>query len=241
MTRHTTLSFNIKLINFSIAQFSAVSVILLLGLSSYVFYIADRETVLGGFLRLFDVAAEQSIPTFFSVLNLVLSSILLLALYRYEKLNHRKFANYWLFLAILFLYLSADESASIHENFGLVHDYFVQRNIMPSILETNKWLPFGVLFVAVIALFLVPFLNSLRTTTRNLFLISGVIFLCGAIGFEFIGALMLQTGVVESRLDTIYLFRQILEEGMEMYGIALFNCALYREICLEEISVAISN
>ena len=72
-----------------------------------------------GFLHLLDVR-EQSIPTYISLLNLLLSSILLFIIFKYEKANSHKGFNYWLFLSILFLFLSADESASIHEKFSNV-------------------------------------------------------------------------------------------------------------------------
>ena len=57
-----------------------------------------------------------------------------------------------------------------------------------------------------------------------------MIYIIGALGFEFLGAVMLKTGLVDSNKDLLYLIRRIFEEGFEMYGIALFNCALYREI-----------
>ena len=71
----------------------------------------------------------------------------------------------------------------------------------------------------------------------GLFSIAATIFISGAVGFEYLGAVMLETGMVESRNDIAYLIRRIFEEGFEMYGIALFNCALYREILQRNFSL----
>ena len=51
-------------------------------------------------------------------------------------------------------------------------------------------------------------------------------------------AVMLHTGFAE-KSDLIYQFRRIFEEGFEMFGIAIFNCALFREIVSRNLHVGI--
>ena len=234
------IKFKINLIEFIVAQFTLVTIINLLALFAFVFtFITGRENLLG-FLHLLDVR-EQSIPTYISLLNLLLSSILLFIIFKYEKTNSCKGSSYWLFLSFLFLFLSVDESAGIHEKFGNVGNFLANKGIIPLILETHMWLPFGVLFVLIIGIALIPYYKLLPRDTFFYFAISGLIFLTGAIGFEFIGALMLETGFVESKSDIIYKIRRLLEEAFEMYGIAMFNCALYREILNRKISLTIQN
>ena len=94
-------------------------------------------------------------------------------------------------------------------------------------------------FVLAVSIVLLPFVSKLPTDTRRYFLIAGCVFVTGAVGFEYLGALMLETGIVESRKDMAYLVRRLFEEGFEMYGVAIFNCALYREILRRKISVII--
>ena len=194
-----------------------------------------------GFLRLLDVGAEQSIPTYFSLLNILLSSILIFIIYWYEKANDHKGFNYWLFLSILFLLLSIDEGAKIHENFGRVHVCLVEHGLASTVLGASHWLTFGVLFVLIVGIVLLPFFKLLPRDTLYYFLFSGSIFIIGAIGFEFAGEVMIATGFVDSKTDLIYLIRRIFEEGFEMYGIAIFNYALYREIVKRKISLTISS
>ncbi|MCP4140189.1 MAG: hypothetical protein GY755_07855 [Chloroflexi bacterium] len=222
------------LANFIVVQISIVTITLILGLLSYIFVYKTGNNLLG-FLRLLDIGSELSIPTFFSSLNLLLSSIMLIVIFRYEKINNNKGFRYWLFLSILFLWLSIDESASIHENFIYVYDYLVNTNVISPILGTNQWLPFGILFVVIVGIVLFPFYKLLSKATLFGFFLSGIIFLIGAIGFEYLGVIMLETGFVDSRDDILYIARRVFEEGFEMYGIAFFNCALYREISNRKI------
>lgn len=193
-----------------------------------------------GVLRLLDVGSEQSIPTYFSVMNLLLASILLFIIYYYEKNNTQNRPRYWGFLSILFLFLSVDESISIHEIFNELSGHFAGNDLVSPTLNTVLWLPFGVFFVLVVSIVLARFLYDLPRDTRRNFLIAGSVFLAGALGFEYLGVVMLETGLVESKFDTAYLIRRLFEEGFEMYGIAIFNCALYREILLRKISVTFS-
>ncbi len=235
------IKLSLKLSEFCIAQFAIVTVVIALGLFAYIFTKLTGHYNLLGFLRLLDVGREQSIPTYVSVINLLLASILIFIIYSHEKANKQNGAGYWLFLSILFLYLSIDESAGIHENFEHVYEYLVREELISPILDTHKWLPFGVFFVFAVSIVLLPFVSKLPTDTRRYFLIAGCVFVTGAVGFEYLGAVMLETGIVESSQDMAYLIRRLFEEGFEMYGIAIFNCALYREILRRKISVIIGS
>ena len=216
-----------------------MTVVIALGLFAYVFTELTGHGSLLGFLRLLSVSSEQSIPTYVSVINLLLASILVFIIYSYEKTNKQNGAGYWLFLSILFLFLSIDESISIHEKFGYIQGYLVRKELISPILVTHRWLPFGVFFVFIVSIVLFPFVRELPADTRRYFLIAGFVFITGAIGFEYLAAWMLETGFVESKKDWAYLVRRLFEEGFEMYGVAIFNCALYREILRRKISVII--
>lgn len=166
---------------------------------------------------------------------------MLFIIYWYEKVNYHKEFKYWLFLSILFLFLSVDEGAQIHEIFRNVHIVLIKHGLAPALLGGPNWLPFGVLFILIVGIVLLPFFKLLSKDTLYYFLFSGSIFVIGAIGFEFAGTVMIATDFVDSKTDLIYLIRRIFEEGFEMYGIAIFNCALYREIVKRKISLTISS
>jgi hypothetical protein len=188
-------------------------------------YVDDlsRDRALYGLLHLFDPGDEISLTTFFSVLNLLISSIFAYAIYRHARRQSDETAFQWLTLSILFFCLSLDESASIHERAGARFFDFV--DISLPVIETHRWLLAGVIFTAIVGLFFIPFLLKLDARTRFLFLLSGGIFLAGALLFEFVGALMMFEGGY-TRQDLAYRLRRVAEEGFELLGIAIFNCTL---------------
>ena len=211
-------------------------VVLALGIAAYAVQVATDHNNVLGFLRLFDVGSEQSIPTYVSTVYLLLASALLFLLYRGERQTDTGHHRYWLFLSFLFLFLSMDESISIHENFGRVYGFLVARELIPPMMNSHEWLPFGILFVIAIAVIVIPFLRRLPVDTAKYMLIAAVVFLSGAIGFEFLGALMLEFEIVDSKLDWLYLLRRIIEEGLEMFGVVIFNWALYRELTRQAVT-----
>ena len=117
----------------------------------------------------------------------------------------------------------------------------MRKELISPILNHHQWLPFGVFFVFAVSIVLLPFVIKLPTDTRRYFLIAGCVFVTGAIGFEYLGALMLEADIVDSRTDMAFLVQMLFEEGFEMYGVAIFNCALYREILRRKISVIIGD
>src|SRR5437762_1529194 len=56
----------------------------------------------------FSVNAEQTIPTWYSVILLLIAAVLLAAIAQVKLARREKFRWYWLGLAIIFLYLSID-------------------------------------------------------------------------------------------------------------------------------------
>lgn len=191
----------------------------------------------GIYLRPLDLGHEQSIPTYFSAFNLAVSSVLLFIVFTYEKMTSSKFAGYWMFLSLLFLFLSFDEAFSIHEQLGKIPGLLAEHGYDVFHLKSHKWVPFGILFVVLIGLYLIPFFRSLPKNTFFQFAAAALIFLSGAIGFEYVGALMLERNY--ARTDFLYLFRRVFEEGLEMSGVAFFNCILFRQIVIRDIRVSL--
>ena len=146
-------------------------------------------------------------------------------------------SNYWLFLSSLFIFLSLDESLSIHEEYNRIHKFFYNRNLIPNLGINDSWIFVGLFFVVIVIICLFPLLISLPKKTLFYFLLSGIIFIIGAIGFEFIGIVMREIGL--QRMSFIYLIRILIEEGLEMSGIAIFNCVLYHYISRKKISLMI--
>ena len=72
-------------------------------------------------LFLFDFNQENNIPTFYSAVAILCSSIILLSIATMEKMRNSNYL-YWLLLSIIFMFLSLDEIGSIHERVAGVID-----------------------------------------------------------------------------------------------------------------------
>ena len=204
-----------------------IGTILSLALASYVFVdLTGHDTVLG-VMHLLDVGKEQSLATFFAVFNILIGSALTFWIYRSEKLRRSILRFYWLALSALLLYMAIDESATIHEKFIHLQEFFFDDSL--PMIPSHGWMLLGAVFAAIVGLAFIPFLLTVSRRTAVMFVIAGTIFLTGALGLEFVAAWMFSTGFA----DHAYLINRmpvLLEEGCELTGIAILNCTLLREV-----------
>ncbi|MEN8261361.1 MAG: hypothetical protein ABFS02_12400, partial [Pseudomonadota bacterium] len=216
-------------------QYGVVSLLLICSLALYTAQIWFGEKGFMGAFSMFDVGREDSLPTWFSAFNLMIAAILLSFIYLHSRANRTRNRHYWLALCLIFLALSIDEVASIHERMASLQRY---TGVKIALIQTHAWLIYGAPLVVIFGAIMFPFLRRLPRTTAARFILAGTIFVGGAMGFEFVGAWMLHHGIAE-RGDFIYKVRRILEEGCEMYGIAIFNCALAGEIVRRQFALTL--
>jgi hypothetical protein len=185
---------------------AAVLLLIHIGLTVYHYTVSELPWMIR---QLFDVDEENNIPTWYSSINLLLAAGFTLLLARRKQAEKDPWAAYWLFLAYGFLLLSLDEMAGLHESFN-------------SVTET-AWAVYAIVPVLLVAGVYLRFLFHLPTPTAVLFMLSGVIFVGGAVGVE----LYTEPYLENDELDTLaYNLWTPLEEGMEMYGVILFMHAL---------------
>ena len=67
------------------------------------------------YIRLFDLNREENIPTWFSSLLLILNAFILAIIAIRTKAQQGPYYTQWFVLAAIFLYLSVDETAQLHE------------------------------------------------------------------------------------------------------------------------------
>jgi len=182
---------------------------------------------LGGIIPEFDLNSENNIPTWYSSSALLLASALL-AMIALVKLQWQEtYARHWVVLAVIFLFLSIDEAASLHEKGSEL-----ALLIMPSIVDSGylgrylyfPWVVFGVTFVLLFSLAYLRFLIHLPAKTRSLFVLAGVIYVGGALGVEMLGARDFYL-YGEGR-PLVHSMLILWEEGFEMFGIVVFIYAL---------------
>lgn len=217
-------------------QFWTVTVMIALCVFHYVYADAHGKDLIAYLSGAFDAGRENSIPTWFSTVNLLLSSLLLWIVSRHARQVGDPAARYWLALCLLLLAMSVDEGASLHERLQKSQEY---TGVLIPMIESHPWLLYGAGFAVAALLFFIPFLRRIGPRLAALFLLSGGLFLAGALGFEFMAAWMIYYDI-SAPGELPYLIRRAAEEGCEMYGIALFNCVLFAEIKARNLALTLA-
>ena len=118
-------------------------------------------------------------------------------------------------LAVIFLFLSIDEISSIHERLTKL----VRALLDTSGLLFSAWvIPYGLAVIVFVAAYL-RFLIRLPKKIMFLFVVSGMIFVLGAVGIELLEGHHYE---LHGSADVTFAVFYTIEEFMEMFGIALF-------------------
>lgn len=199
---------------------SGIMVVLLLLHLGVSFYNHQMNYTLPQHLtRIVGMDVENSIPTWYSSTLLFVCCGLLTAIAFVKKQLRDRFTRHWQGLAVLFLLLSLDEAASIHET--------VDRALKLWFNSTGwlyyAWVIPGLIFVSLVGLVYWKFLQKLSSPTRWLFITAGIAYVGGAIGMEILGGSQADT---YGRYSLNYVLISTVEETLEMSGVILFVYAL---------------
>ena len=180
---------------------------------------SEFDGIMTSLIDLFSVNSEESIPTWYSTLVLFFSAILLAFIAAMKQKDQEPYRYYWVGLAFIFLYLSMDEGAAIHEIFS---------DPLQVTFNTTGYLAFGwqIAFVPLLLLFVLlyfRFLLHLPPRIRNLFIVAGLLYVGGAVIVEAISA---NRWYVDGGVSFSYLAIATVEESFEMLGITIFIFAL---------------
>lgn len=175
----------------------------------------------------FDLDLEANdLPTWYQSSTLLLCSVILLVIAFVRKSLNDVDTKFWGLMSAIFLYLSIDEAVSIHEQLSVplrqatdAHGIFFFSWVIPG-------------FVLLMVLFAMVFKSMWRLspTTRWLFIISGFIYVAGAVGMEMVGAKYFEIYLESQAIvkDFGYAMLTTFEEFLEMTGIALFIFSLLK-------------
>lgn len=172
-----------------------------------------------GLVPLFDVVEEANVPTWFSSALLLLAALWLGVIARVQRGRGDPFARHWLILAGVFVLLSLDETAQIHD---LLDDRLRDRLQLHGVLHYAWVIPAGV-FLAVLGIAYIRFLVSLPRPTLRRFVLAAALYVGGALGMEMVaGAYDDIHGYENAVTGTL----ATIEESMEMLGVVVFIHAL---------------
>lgn len=147
-------------------------------LFAYLRYFHGHDHVLG-FARLFRLRPESTVPTWYSSFLLLACAFVLSLIHLAKRRARDPFRHHWLLLAILFLFLSVDETAQIHETIG---DLAAKKASGLLGGFAPAWTAVYGPLVALFAVFYFRFLRHLPRRTAILFVLSGFLHVGGAPG-----------------------------------------------------------
>jgi hypothetical protein len=173
-----TISVSAGRLAFLFSSTAGLLVFLHIVLQSVRFWSGDD--FLMGLLAAFSLGAENNFPTYFATLALFVCSALLAAIATGETRQGGYRPFYWYAMSGIFLFLSMDEMMSIHERLSEP----VKALVGETAVFHYAWvLPYGVLVVIFVAAFS-RFLIHLPRRTALLFVLSGALYVTGALGFR---------------------------------------------------------
>ena len=166
---------------------------------------------LGMLLKQFDLEAEGNVQTWVSSTLLVGAALVAALTAGLARLRRDGGALQWSFIALVFVFLSLDEAAQLHEKTNLM-------------LGRVAGAPAGIdlmslALVAVVGAALLRFVLQLDAPTRNGLVRAGIVFVTGAAGIEVVTNKLLHlnhAGLLSTLVVTPF------EECLEMSGVAIF-------------------
>lgn len=188
------------------------------------------------FVRLFSLDGEANIPAWYSSSLLLLASMLLGIIGLAKKRLDDRYALHWGALSLIFLFLSLDEAAIIHEmSIKPLRILFHTGGLL-----YYAWVVPGAAAVFIVGLAYLRFLAALPARTRLLFLVAGTLFLGGSLGMESLSG---QHAESYGKGNLGYHLIITIEESLEMSGVIAFLHALlcYVGSHLEQIGIRISS
>lgn len=188
-----------------------------------------------------DLDQENNIPTWFSSVVLATAALLLFFIARANAALGMAYSSYWAGLGLIFLYLSVDETASLHEAAGTL----VQRLLGTSGALYSAWVIPAMVLVVIFAAIYLRFLWALPRRTAALFVLAGALYVGGALGLELIGwhyrypMHALDPTDWQASKDFTYALINHAEEFLEMTGVILFIYALLSYVASHHLAMVV--
>jgi hypothetical protein len=203
------------------SMFSCTAVLTALGvLSAYTIYIQEAY-YFGLLARIFLLDAERNLPTLFSFALLVLCSLLLAIIATQETVSGPRRRFHWFLLAGLFFVMAFDEAARLHER--LIP--YLRETLNATGLFYFAWVIPAWIFAIGLSLAYVRFLLTLPSPFMRLLILSGAIYVGGALGVEMPGGAYAEE---HGTRNFTYQIIASVEEALEMTGLSVFAYTLAR-------------
>lgn len=213
MKKESEMILRLNTRSFILALSLTASLVFLVSIAGQVFRYSLRVGQFPALINEFYIDAESNIPTFFSSVILLITSIFLGVVYDHKRTSRDAFRFHWLILGAAFLFLAVDESTLIYHELlsGIVADSMTSMNqIFVGIT--------AVLFVLLFSYQYLKFFLHLPVRYRLLFAVCAALYLSGAVGMDYIGT---QYHEVHGKYNLSYSMLATIEKMLEVGGIIL--------------------
>lgn len=163
----------------------------------------------------FDLNSEANVPSWFQSGLLALCAGVLWTVGERVRRRGMPDERRWRLLSLVFVVLSLDELAALHEHLTLP----VRGALHLSGLLTYSWVVVAVPVVALLGAFYLPFVRRLPRRTALGVVVAGAVYVTGAVLIEMIGGELVSLGDAHS---VAYVVESTVEEIFEMSGLLLF-------------------
>jgi hypothetical protein len=181
-----------------------------------------------GLVRVSYLDGEATIPAWFSSLLFASCAGSLAAVGLLKRAAGDRQARYWLCLSALFLYMSADEAAGLHELWGQAVGE--EGEVRDSFLH-YAWVIPGMAVVAAVAAVYGRFVWELPPATRRMVVAAGLLFVGSGLGMDMIAGYYLSHGGARRTFD--YSMLVTVEESGEMIALVIFLYAILEYLARE--------
>lgn len=231
---HVTLTLSARRVIRFLIITSCCLFILSLGASLASVILNTESKTLQSIFDKFNLDLEANLPTWYSsALLLGVAGFLFIIAYYKRRLSDR-FARHWFVLGLIFILMSIDETASIHELIIPVNEILNLTGFL-----RFAWVIPGALFVIIFAVSYFRFVQHLPPKTRNLMIAAGVIYVSGALLSESIGGYLFANYGARS---VVYIIETQIEELLEIFGLItmIYTLMTYIEAFLPESQITSS-
>lgn len=186
---------------------------------AYRLQVADPTSEPIAVLRVFDVNSERNVPTAWSVLLLLASSVTA-ALLALPGRGAATGSSGWLLVSATCAYLALDETFELHERLGGIGDSVAGDRLH------FAWVVPGAVLACVVGLVLLQRLRAQPAEVRRRLVIAAGVYLAGALVLETLSGHVLRAYGGGGKA---YLVVTAAEEGLEMAGASLLLAALLHQ------------
>ena len=169
---------------------------------------------------MFHLDKEWNFPTLYTVVLLIICSVLIKQITILEKKHQSLFIKHWQILYYIFVFLAFDEALQIHGIFMLFPELAKE---LPGIFHFPWVIPYGIA-VAIFGLYSAKFILHLPAKIKRLFLLSATFYLGGALGIEMLSGSWIR--IAGDQRNLVYALIVSTEEMMEIIGLIIFIYSL---------------